>query len=146
MKDVKFTPEKLEQPNIAANGKKMVLDGGYDKGKALEKISFQHDAIIDVMLQRPRIQQKELAEMFGYSCGWMNRLCNTDAFQARIAQRKAELTDPRISRTLNARLQGVTLQAVEVLSRKLEASDSAELALEALGITTKVKEDLNRGK
>lgn len=107
---------------------------GFDEGKALKKVGFAHEAIIDVMLQRPRIQQKELAEMFGYTPGWMCRLINSDAFQARIAQRKAELTDPAIARRINARLQGLTIQAVDTLSRKLDASDSADLALEALGM------------
>jgi hypothetical protein len=55
-----------------------------------------------------------------------------------LAERKAALTDPGIARRLNARLQGVTIQAVEVISRKLDATDSAEFALEALGISTAV--------
>lgn len=112
-----------------------VLDEGYDKGKALVKVGFQHEAIIDVMLARPRIMNKELAEAFGYTPGWIGRLINSDAFQARIAQRKAELTDPGIARRINARLQGVTIQAAEVISRKLDATDSAEFALEALGLS-----------
>lgn len=109
---------------------------GFDKGQALKRVKFQHEPIIDAMLRAPRIQNKELAEMFGYTPGWIGRLINSDAFQARYAERKAALTDPGIARRLNARLQGVTIQAVEVISRKLDATDSADFALEALGITT----------
>lgn len=107
---------------------------GFDKGKAIQKVTFQHEAIIDAILARPRITQIELAKEFGFSAGWMGRMINSDAFRARIAQRKAELTDPAIARRINARLQGVALQAVETISRKLDATDSADFALEALGI------------
>ncbi len=119
---------------------------GMDKGQALKKVSFQHEAIIDVMLRRPRIQQKELAEMFGFTPHWICRLVNSDSFQARLSERKAALTDPGIARRLNARLQGVTIQAVDVLSRKLDAADSAELALEALGVSTKALASFNKGR
>ena len=111
---------------------------GHDAGKAVVKVSFQHEQVIDKMLERPRIQTKELAELFGYSPGWLGRVINSDSFQARLAERKEALTDPGIARRLNARLQGVTIQAVDVISRKLEATDSAEFALEALGISTSV--------
>lgn len=131
----KFEPEALPgqedystRPRIGAEG--------YDKGQALKKVGIAHDAIIDIMLARPRIEQKELAELFGYSKGWICRLVNSDAFQARMAQRKADLTDPGIARRINARLQGLTIQAVDTLSRKLDATDSAELALESLGLAT----------
>lgn len=122
----------------AMQPRRTVGAAGYDGGKAIEKIGFQHDMIIDAMLRQPRIQQKELAVMFGYSPGWMNRLVNSDSFQARIAERKAQLIDPGIARRLNARVAGVALQAVDVLSRKLDATESADLALEALGITASV--------
>lgn len=120
--------------------RKLVGAGGYDKGKALLKVKFQHEAIIDVILRRPRIEQKELAEMFGYTRGWMSRLVNSDAFQARIAERRQQLTDPGIARRLNARVQSVTVQALDVVSRKLDATDSAEFALEALGIASKARD------
>lgn len=107
---------------------------GYDKGQAVVKTSFAHEPIIDLMIARPRIQQKELAEKFGYSVGWMCRLINSDAFQARLAERREALVDPGLARRLNARLEGLTLQAVDTLARKLDATDSAELALESLGL------------
>lgn len=107
---------------------------GFDKGKAIKQTNFSHEQIIDELLARPRTTQKELAAKFGYSEGWMCRLVNSDAFQARLATRKAELTDQGLQRRLNARLEGVTLQAIDTLSRKLDASDSADLALESLGL------------
>lgn len=107
---------------------------GFDKGKAIKQTNFSHEQIIDELLVRPRTTQKELATKFGYSEGWMCRLVNSDAFQARLATRKAELTDQGLKRRLNARLEGVTLQSLEVLSRKLDATDSADLALGSLGL------------
>jgi hypothetical protein len=107
---------------------------GFDKGQAIKQTNFSHEQLIDELLARPRTTQKELAAKFGYSEGWMCRLVNSDAFQARLGARKSELVDQGLARRLNARLEGVTLQALDTLSRKLDASDSADIALEALGL------------
>ncbi len=110
---------------------------GYDKGRALVKVTNVHEQIIDIMLRRPRIQQTEIAEMFGYTKGWVCRFINSDAFQARLAERRNELLDAGTARRVKARVESVTIQALDVVSRRLDATDSAEVALEALGISTK---------
>lgn len=131
-------PEGELEPMYAI--RPLVGNKGMDKGKAIVKIGFQHEPIVDAILARPRIEHKELAERFGYSAPWMSRLINSDAFQARLGERRQQLTDPALARRLNARLQGLTMQAVETLGRKLDATDSAELALQALGIASSALE------
>lgn len=102
-----------------------------------KRLSYTHDAMIDLILQEPTVTHAELAEIFGYTAGWVQRVCSSDAFAARLADRKAQLIDPQISRTLNDRLRGVTIKALDIIDEKLSSADAgAAMALDALGIAT----------
>ena len=111
---------------------------GFDQGKAIEKCNYKHDAMIDYILMNPTVTQAEIAEKFGYSPGWVNRIVASDAFKAQLAKRKAELIDPRIKSAVNAKMEALVIQGAEVVARRLDADSSAELALEALGLASKV--------
>lgn len=114
-----------------------VLDEGFDKGKAIASVSYKHEAMIEQILAQPELTQKKLAEIFGLTEGWVSRVVNSDAFQVRLAEKRQALTDPAIARTMNERLEGFAHQAVELVQKKLEQTDSAAYALEALGLATK---------
>lgn len=101
------------------------------------RLSYTHDAMVDVILQEPTVTYEELAEIFGYSRGWVQRVCVSDSFQARIAQRKEQLLDPIISRSLNERMRGVAVKAIDLISEKLASPEAgAQYALDALGIAS----------
>jgi hypothetical protein len=108
---------------------------GYD----LKKLRYTHDAMIDVLIERPEIKQYELAEMFGVTKEWISMLMCSDAFQARLAARKADVIDPIVAASFKQRMEVLARRSVEVLMEKME--DSAEcapnVALGALGIAAK---------
>lgn len=105
--------------------------------QGLVKLTYTHDAMIDLILKEPTVTYEELAEIFGFSKGWVSRVVGSDAFQARLAERKGALIDPMISRSLNERLRGVTTKAIDIIADKLNSDDaSASYALDALGIAT----------
>ena len=105
--------------------------------RKIMKLTYTHDAMVDLIIQEPTVTHAELAELFGYSAGWIQRVVSSDSFQARLAERKAQIVDPYIAQSLNARLRGVTIKAVELISEKLSSEDAgAQYALEALGIAT----------
>lgn len=105
------------------------------KKGSLTRLTYTHDAMVDLILQEPTVTQQELAELFGYSTGWIQRVVASDAFQSRIAERKAQLIDPQITRSLNERLRAVTIQSIDIISNKLGAEQSAAFALEVLGMS-----------
>lgn len=108
-----------------------------DSSNTLKKLTYTHEAMIDLILQEPTVTYKELAELFGFSEGWISRVVASDSFKARLAERKAALIDPVIARSLNERLRGVTARAVEIVAEKLDKEEvSAAYALDALGIAT----------
>ena len=101
------------------------------------RLKYTHEAMIDMILEEPGVRPQELAKLFNYSAGWINRVLASDSFQARLAERKAKLVDPHISHTLNERLRGVAVQAISIIEEKLDSEQSASYAMEALGLATR---------
>jgi hypothetical protein len=102
----------------------------------LKKISYTHDAMIDLIMQDPTVTSRELAEVFGYSQAWVARILVSDSFQARLAQRKSALVDPIIARSLNERLRGVAMRSMDIIEEKLATEPSAAYAMDALELAT----------
>lgn len=107
------------------------------RASGITKITYTHDAMIDVILQEPTVTSKELSELFGYSPGWVSRILASDAFQARLAERKSALIDPVIAQSVNTRMKAVVIQATGIMQDKLDAEASASYAMEALGLASK---------
>jgi hypothetical protein len=108
-----------------------------DSSNTLKKLTYTHEAMIDLILQEPTVTYKELAEVFSFSEGWISRVVASDSFQARLSERKASLIDPLIARSLNDRLRGVAVKAIDLVNEKLSAEEAgAAYALDALGIAT----------
>lgn len=116
------------------------------KAQGIVKISYTHDAMIDLIIQEPSVTMVELGELFGYSAGWVARVVASDAFKARLEERKAKLVDPHVAASLNERLQGVAIHAIELVGEKLASEKSASYAMEALGVATKAMGMGARGK
>ena len=108
-----------------------------EKPKGVAKIRYTHDAMIDLIITEPAISQGEIARNFGFTEGWISQLINSDAFQARLAERKGELTDPLIIKSIEEKMKGVVSQSLDIVMRKLEATQSADLALKVLEVGTR---------
>lgn len=111
---------------------------GSKNGYALKKLRYTHDAMIDALIEQPNLKQYELAEMFGVTKEWISMLCCSDAFQARLAVRKADVIDPIVAASFKQRMEVLARKSVEVLMEKLDDADCApNVALGALGIAAK---------
>ena len=112
----------------------------------LQKCAYTHDAMVDLIITQGSgpggISQRQLAAHFGYTEGWISNVLASDAFQARLAARKEEVTDPAIKATIEERFRALVIQSLKVLETKLSApvvSDqvalrAAELGAKALGV------------
>lgn len=115
---------------------------------AIQKVSYTHDGMIDKIVSNPWISQGDLAKHFGYTEGWVSQVIASDAFQARLAQRKNELIDPALRATIEERFKGIIVQSLEKLKQKMEDPASkipydalirtAEMGAKALGYGAKV--------
>ena len=111
---------------------------------SVPKMRYTHEGMADLILENPWISQNQLAAHFGYSPAWISTVITSDAFQALLATRRAELVDPELRLTLKERFQAMTTQSLRVLQEKLarpadQVSDqlalrAAELGAKALGL------------
>ena len=105
--------------------------------QAIKRVHYTHDAMIDLLIERPTISQNELAAHFQYSVPWVSRIINSDAFQARLAVRKGDLVDPSLLLTVEERLRALCDQSLGIVMDKLEKTKDADTALKALELSTK---------
>lgn len=104
---------------------------------ALQKVSYSHDAMIDFIMVNPRATQIQIAEHFGYTKQWVSKLFCSDAFQARLAERRQELIDPTIVATVDEKLKTLANQSLDVLITKMENSNNFDQALKTAELATK---------
>lgn len=106
-------------------------------GNRLQRVHYSHEAMIDVIIAEPTITQKELAQRFNRTMGWISIVMGSDAFQAALAKRRDDLMDPEFVATLEDRYKGLALQSLKVLSEKLASTENADLAVKSLEISSK---------
>lgn len=111
---------------------------GYDQSYGrIKRPHYSHDAMIDVIVGDPNITQNELAKMFEKSVPWISRIIGSDAFQAALAKRRADLTDPYLVASIEERFKGVVTQSLEIIAEKLDSSRNTDLALKTLDVGVK---------
>ncbi len=104
---------------------------------ALQRVKYSHDAMIDLVIQNPMISQNELALYFNYTPSWVSRIMCSDAFNARLAERRDELVGTMLAVTIEERFAALAMRSLDVLQTKLESSQNPELALRTLEISSK---------
>lgn len=110
---------------------------GSANGYELKKMSYTHDAIIDYIIENPMHTEIEIADHFKYSKIWISRLICSDGFQAALAKRKEEIINPALIQTVEERVRGTTLAALDVIDEKLETTRDPKLAIQFLEVTAK---------
>lgn len=113
-----------------------------EKRYQISKVRYSHDAMVDLIVQNPWVSQNELAAHFGYSPAWVSIVLGSDAFQAKMAQRREEVINPELKATIEERFRALTIRSLDVLQDKLakpNVSDQvalrcAELGAKALGV------------
>ena len=111
----------------------------------IKKVSYTHDAMIDLVIADPSISQGRIAAYFGYTPAWISQVMSSDAFKERLAERRGEIVDPRLKATLDERFEAVVTRSLDVLLEKLSTSPDLvpdQLALQAAQLGAKA---LNRG-
>lgn len=108
--------------------------------RGVQKISYTHDAMIDLIIANPAISQNQLALHFGYSASWVSQVIACDAFQARLAERTKDLVDPTIRATVEDRFKALVLRSLDILREKLDKPSEAiadNLALRTLELSSR---------
>jgi hypothetical protein len=107
---------------------------------AIQKVNYSHDGMINLILAHRGISQNQIAAHFGYTASWVSQVMSSDAFQAKLAERAAEIEDPTLRATVEDSLKGLVSRSMEILKEKLKAEPSAipdNLALRTLELSTR---------
>ena len=115
--------------------------------QTIAKVSYTHDAMIDMIIADPTVHQNDLARYFGFSPSWVSTVKNSDAFQARLAERRGELIDPVVVASIDERFRALADASLDLLLERvthpaLKPSDdfliqTAKLSAGALGYGAK---------
>lgn len=106
----------------------------------IQRVSYTHDGMIDLIIANPIISQNQLAAHFGYTAAWVSRIIASDSFQSRLAERKDELVDPTIKATIEEGFKALVVRSMEILQEKLNKPASSipdNLALRTLELGTR---------
>lgn len=87
----------------------------------IQKVSYNHEAMIDMLIADPWISQNEIARRFGMSASWISTIICSDLFQARLAERREKLVDPQVRVSLKTQFEGLLSRSMEILRCKLDA-------------------------
>ena len=113
------------------------LLGTESAADAIARVKYSHDAMIDMIICNPGITGPELGKAFGYTSAWVSRITNSDAFQARLAERKEDLVDPGIVASIETKMKALASKSLDVVLEKLSVTQNPDTALKALEITAK---------
>lgn len=127
------TPQVSRQGNIAS----APLQGTQSAAGALQRVSYTHDAMCDLIIANPAISKGDLARHFGYTPVWVSRVLNSDAFQMRLSVRKADLSDPSLMLTIEEKLKVLVSESLDVLIEKLATTKATDVATKGLEIGVK---------
>lgn len=102
------------------------LESTASAGRAIQRVNYSHDAMIDVIIAIPGCTQNTIAQHFGYSVGWISRIMCSDAFQARLQKRREEIINPGLVTTFEERLRGLAAQSLDILVEKLDVTETQD--------------------
>lgn len=113
------------------------LQGTASAANAIARVKYSHDAMIDLIIANPALTQGAIASHFGYTQAWVSRVFNSDAFQSRLALRKADIVDPALTLSIDEKLRALADKSLDVVLDKLTLTQSPDMALKALELTSK---------
>jgi hypothetical protein len=127
----------LQSPDLLAE-----IAGHAPTMGAVAKMNYSHDDMIDYIITHPGCKQNDLAARYGYTPSWISNVMASDAWQSKMAKRRAELVDPTLVATIEERFAALADRSLTRLMEKLDAptvSDNVvlkavELGAKALGV------------
>ena len=104
----------------------------------LDKIKYTHEDMIDFIIANPGIGLAGIAARYGYTIGWISNIMASDAWKARMAERRGELVDPVLTATITERMNGmVNLSMVRLMEKLEQPQCSDNVALKAFELGAK---------
>lgn len=91
----------------------------------IQRLRPTHDAIMDFMLMNPGATLAEMGHHFGYTPAWLSTVINSDLFQARLSERRAEIEEI-IHNDIPAQMRGIVGMGLEKIAAHMERSQDMQ--------------------
>lgn len=98
--------------------------------------SYTHEAMIDLIVERPMVSQGDIAEHFGYTESHISLLLRSDAMRELLAKRKIDILGP-VFEEIQKRFEALAHRSIDILTEALDTKKNPEVALKALEITSR---------
>jgi hypothetical protein len=93
------------------------------------RLRHTHEAIMDFMLMNPGAPLSQMATEFGYTVSWLSTVINSDLFQMRFAERRAEV-DSLVHADIPARMRGIVGMGLEKIAGHMEKTQDMDFVSE----------------
>jgi DNA-binding MarR family transcriptional regulator len=96
--------------------------------------------MVTMIISSPGISQNEIADRLGYSASWVSTVIATDAFQAKLAEKREEIVDPIMRASAEEQARGLYFRSMEILREKLRAQPEQipdQLALQTFSLSAR---------
>jgi len=104
----------------------------------IKRVSYTHDAMIDLIIAEPTLTQSQIGARFGYSRSWINVIMSSDAFKSRLAERRGEVVTPVLKASVEEQLEGLMRSSIQALETEMDKPNpDPNIAVKALGISSK---------
>jgi len=106
---------------------------------------YSPEAMVDLMIAEPHITPKQLAMRFGRPRSWLSSVLASEDFQAALAPRRSEISNPAFTASLRERFAALAIAAGDVLMERMDREGeeqptefllvkTAEVSMKALGL------------
>jgi len=117
---------ELAKAFVAATGQPEPASSRPQK-PTIQKLNFNHEAIIRWMLENPTASHGDCAAFFGYTPGWFSIIIHSDAFKAKWAELSNQ-ADALVINDIPAKMRGVASRALEGLADQVDAAVADQTA------------------
>ena len=111
---------QISDPNKLLKERSTKIESKSDYPAPKKAISiFRLEAVVDLVLQHPEYNAPEIAQAFNRSINWAYQITSSSAFKQKLAERKEQLIDPFISRTITDRFEALSNRALDIAAKGL---------------------------
>lgn len=106
--------------------------------REIQKMRYNHQAMVDLLVAQPTLTQNELADIFDRSPSWISTIICSEVFQDQLAKRREEILGPEILQSFKTQHEGLLLRSMAVLREKMNRKVEEipdQLALQVLKVT-----------
>lgn len=113
-----------------------------DGSPGIQKVSIKHEEIMNFMLANPTRKLQDVARHFGITPAWLSCVIHSEAFQARLAERKDAIFNETVL-PLKEKMTVVAHQVLDTLVERVptmsdkDLNNLADQTLEKLGFGSK---------